>query len=92
MIVHVRDRRLHRLHERDDARLLQPQLVRRIRRILDDLDQAESPADMDIPCRRLHPLRGNLDGMWAVWVSGNWRIIFRFDGRNVRDVELIDYH
>ena len=40
--------------------------------------------------RRLHPLRGNLDGMWAVWVSGNYRIIFRFNGRNVRDVELND--
>ena len=25
-----------------------------------------------------------LEGYWAVRVSGNWRIVFRFEGRNVR--------
>ena len=47
---------------------------------------------MNIAGLRLHPLRGNLDDFWAVDVSANWRIIFRFEDRNVVDVDLIDYH
>ena len=47
---------------------------------------------MDLPGFGLHPLKGELEGFWAVRVSGNWRVIFRFDGRNARDVDLVDYH
>ncbi len=47
---------------------------------------------MDLPGYRLHPLKGDLAGYWSVSVSGNWRIVFRFDGANVRDVDLVDYH
>ena len=46
---------------------------------------------MDLPGFRLHPLKGDLAGLWSVSVSGNWRIVFRFDGADVRDVDLIDY-
>ena len=41
---------------------------------------------------RLHPLTGDLSGYWSVSVSGNWRIIFRFQGSHVTDVDLVDYH
>lgn len=47
---------------------------------------------MDLPGFRLHPLRGPLRGFWAVRVSGNWRIIFRFEGTNAYSVDLVDYH
>ena len=47
---------------------------------------------MDLPGFRLHPLKGDLAGYWSVGVSGNWRVIFRFDGADARDVDLIDYH
>ena len=47
---------------------------------------------MDAASLRLHPLKGRLRGHWAVSVSANWRITFRFDGGNVWDVDLIDYH
>ena len=47
---------------------------------------------MNLPGFGLHPLKGDLAGSWAVRVSGNWRIVFRFEGRSVRDVDLIDYH
>ena len=50
------------------------------------------PANMDLPGYRLHPLKGDLAGYWSVSVSGNWRIIFRFDGVHACDVDLIDYH
>lgn len=47
---------------------------------------------MALPGYRLHPLKGDLKGFWSVTVSGNWPIIFRIEERNVRDVDLIDYH
>ncbi len=47
---------------------------------------------MNLPGFRLHPLHGQLEGYWAVSVSGNWRVVFRFDGENATDVDLIDYH
>ena len=53
---------------------------------------AKDPEDMDLPGYRLHRLRGNLRGFWSITVSGNWRIVFRFDGGNAFDIDLIDYH
>ncbi len=47
---------------------------------------------MDQPGFRLHPLRGDQRGAWSVRVSGNWRIVFRFDAGKAVDVDLIDYH
>ena len=52
----------------------------------------KGPESLDLPGYRLHPLRGDLKGFWSVEVSGNWRIIFRFENENVYDVDLIDYH
>ena len=56
------------------------------------LDSAGTPQALDIPGYRLHPLKGDLKGLWSVTVSANWRIVFRFEGTDVFDVELIDYH
>lgn len=47
---------------------------------------------MSVHSYRLHPLRGDLTGFWSVTVSGNWRIIFRFEDGNAFDVDLVDYH
>jgi proteic killer suppression protein len=47
---------------------------------------------MALPGLRLHPLKGLLKGYFAVDVSGNWRIVFRFKGQDAYDVDLIDYH
>ncbi len=47
---------------------------------------------MDLPGFRLHPLKGDLDGCWSVRVSGNWRVVFRFEGLHACDVDLVDYH
>jgi proteic killer suppression protein len=40
----------------------------------------------------LHPLKGDLAGLWSVTVTGNWRITFRFEGGQAHDVDLLDYH
>ena len=47
---------------------------------------------MRVPGYRLHQLRGDRAGEWSIHVSANWRIVFRFDGENVCDVDLTDYH
>ena len=80
------------LYERGDARRLPASLVPRIRRILSDLDAAVQPGDMDIPDYRLHPLTGARRGQWSVRVSGNWRIVFRFENGVPVGVTLVDYH
>ena len=60
--------------------------------MLAQLDVAASPEAMRLPGYRLHTLKGNLKGYWSVTVRANWRIIFRFEGEDVYDVSLIDYH
>jgi proteic killer suppression protein len=60
----------------------------RLRVQLAKLESAQSPQDMDLPAWRLHPLKGSLKGHWAVSVSGNWRLTFRFVGN---DAEVVDY-
>jgi len=56
------------------------------------MDAADEPGDMNLPGFGLPPLRGDYKNFYAVSVSGNWRIIFRFENEDVVDVELIDYH
>jgi proteic killer suppression protein len=64
----------------------------RLRRQLAQLDQATAPPDMNLPGWKLHQLKGNLAGHWAVWVSGNWRLTFKFDGTDASIVDYQDYH
>ena len=66
--------------------------AKRLRMILARLAAAQSPGDMALPGLRLHPLKGKLEGHFAVDLSGNWRITFRFDGQDVVDVDYVDYH
>ena len=80
------------MHERDDAGRLPASLVPRLRRILFQLQEASHPRSADAPGFRLHPLKGDRTGEWSVRVSGNWRVVFRFENDEVVDVDLIDYH
>jgi proteic killer suppression protein len=64
----------------------------KLRRLLAALHTAEGPADMNAPGHRLHQLRGDRKGQWAVWVSGNWRLVFEFGGDHATNVDLVDYH
>ena len=92
MIRSFKHRGLKRLYERDDRGVIQPDMLDKVARILTALDSAKTPQDLDIPGYRLHPLKGELKGLWAVTVRANWRIVFRFEGADAYDVELIDYH
>ena len=92
MIRSFRHRGLKRLYERGERSRINPDLADRIETRLFRLDVAQRIQDMDIRGYRLHPLKGNLKGFWSVSVSGNWRLIFRFEDGNAFDVDLLDYH
>ncbi|WP_280140132.1 type II toxin-antitoxin system RelE/ParE family toxin [Phyllobacterium sp. YR620] len=64
----------------------------RVASILAALDSAEALHDMDRPSLKLHPLKGDRSGRWAVTVLANWRITFSMSERNVFDVDFEDYH
>lgn len=92
MIQNFRHKGLHRFFAKSDYRGIPAQHAARIERLLDRLDAAVKPEDMDLPGYRFHPLKGDRKGIYAVSVSGNWRITFRFDGEDAADVDLEDYH
>jgi proteic killer suppression protein len=92
MIENFKDRRLKRLYERGDRSKIRADLVDKVERILARLDQALVIEDMNLPGYRLHELKGDLKGFWSVSISGNWRIIFRFESGKACDIEMIDYH
>lgn len=71
---------------------IQPAHARRLRLQLAALDGSVSPQGMNLPGWKLHRLTGNLAGQWAVSVSGNWRLTFRFDGQDAVLVDYQDYH
>lgn len=91
MIRTFKHRGLKRLYQGDPGKVRADQ-VRRIADVLSHLDEAQRPADLDLPGYRLHVLKGELKGIWSISISGNWRIIFRFSEGDIYDVDLVDYH
>lgn len=80
------------MYERGDPSRVGSDLAGRVALALADLDEARKSSDLDLPGYRLHPLKGDLKGFWSISVSGNWRMVFRFDDGEVHDIDLIDYH
>lgn len=66
--------------------------AKRLRLILSLLNDARSLSDLNAPALKLHELKGNLAGLWAVTVQANWRVVFRFEDGNVYVVDYLDYH
>lgn len=64
----------------------------RLRLVLSNLDQAEAAMDMAVPGLALHELKGRRRRVWAVKISGHWRVTFCFAGRDVEAVDYEDYH
>lgn len=92
MIVKFRHKGLKRLFEDDDRRGVNPKLAEVVESVLDMLNVAQAPEDLDIHGFRLHPLKGDRKGQWSMTLSGNWRIVFEFEGTDVTNVDLVDYH
>jgi proteic killer suppression protein len=92
MIASFRHKGLREFFETGSTRGIAPDLAARIRRRLDALHAAKELTDIDAHGFNLHKLKGNRLGEWAIWVSGNWRITFRFVKGEVHDINLEDYH
>ena len=92
MIVRFRHKGLERLFATGNASGVSAQHARKIRLILGLLSVAREPAAMNAPGLRFHALVGDRRGQYAVSVSGNWRIVFEFDGADATNVDLVDYH
>ena len=92
VILSFKHKGLKRLFEEDDTRKVNQDHVKRLARILAALDVADGPEQLDAPGWGLHKLKGELRDFYAVKVSGNWRVIFRFEDGDVLDVDYLDYH
>jgi proteic killer suppression protein len=92
MIGSIRHKGLRRLYQEDDRKLLPPELVQRIREILTALEAADTLDGLNRPTFRLHLLKGEWKGFWAVTVRANWRVVFRFEDGQALDVDFVDYH
>ncbi len=71
---------------------IQAQHAERLELVLGRLSSATSPKDMGLPGLDLHQLKGDRKGVWAVKVSGNWRVTFLFVDKDADDVDYEDYH
>ncbi|MCY3669904.1 MAG: type II toxin-antitoxin system RelE/ParE family toxin [Alphaproteobacteria bacterium] len=92
MIERFRHRGLRELYERGHSSRVTQVHVGKLSRILTALDRSTGPEGMDIPGFRLHALRGRMQGHYAVSVSANWRVTFRFEDGHAVDVDYLDYH
>ena len=91
--MRIRHKGLRALAEQNQTRQLPQDLVAKLRRVLTLLDEARHPGDLaEQPGYRLHPLKGDLAGLWSIRVSGNWRVVFGFEDSEAVDVDLVDYH
>ena len=78
--------------ERGDDRRIRPEHRETVQDILARLNASAAPDDMDLPGFRLHRLKGDRAGFWAVTVRANWRVVFRFEDGHAVDVDYLDYH
>jgi len=92
MIKRFRHAGLERFFRRSDHRGIPAPSAKRIERMLDTLDAAARPQEMNIPGYRFHELKGKRAGTHSVTVTGNMRITFQFDGEDATNVDLEDYH
>ena len=93
MIVSFSSKALRNFFERDDSRKINPSHLERVKNILARLNSSKELRDMNYPGSNLHPLKKPpLRGFYSVNVSGNYRIVFRFESGDAYDVDYLDTH
>lgn len=92
MIQRFRHKGLERLFASGDTSGVNPQLAAKLRRMLIVLDKGKDPSALNMPGYRLHQLTGDRRGQWSAMVSGNWRLVFEFEGEHATNIDLVDYH
>lgn len=92
MIVSFEHKGLRRFWETGSISGIQKSHAARLRLILQRLNSAKEIQDINFHGARLHPLKGDMKGLWSVTVSGNWRITFGFEDGDAYIVNYLDYH
>ena len=94
-LVKFRHKGLGQLHENDSAKGVPAATADKLRKLLLALETAQTLDQVGrFPGWKLHPLKGEMKGSWSLTVTGNWRLIFRYDPETntATDIDLIDYH
>jgi proteic killer suppression protein len=91
-ILKFRHKGLERFFTHGTTAGIKAKHVARLRLIFGRLSVAAAPRDMALPGLQLHALKGDWKDSWAVSVSGNWRVTFKFSGSDVKDVDYEDCH
>ena len=92
MIKTFKHKGLQKFYESGSTKGIQAEHGNKLRMQLTALDTATSIEDMNIPGYRLHELKGKRQGIWAISVSGNWRMTFEFRDGNAYILNYEDYH
>ena len=92
MIISFKHKGLELFFTKSSFKGIPAQFAARIERILDRLDAAKEPKDMDLPGYKFHSLKGTRKQEYAVTISGNWRMTFEFEAQDASGVNLEDYH
>ncbi|MDO9478045.1 MAG: type II toxin-antitoxin system RelE/ParE family toxin [Pseudohongiella sp.] len=92
MIKTFKHKGLKLYYETGNTRGIQSKHASRLRMQLAAMDSAMEVSDLDIPGYKLHPLKGDRKGIWAISVSGNWRLTFEFRDGHVYLLDYEDYH
>jgi len=92
MIKSFRHKGLQKFFEQGSSAGINAAHKTKLRVRLVALDTAQCIDDMDLPGFRLHQLKGNKEGLWAIDVNRNWRITFEFHDGNATIVDYEDYH
>jgi proteic killer suppression protein len=92
MIKSFRHKGLKEYWETGNTKGIPAQLAKKIDSRLAVIDDAKEIEDINYPGFDLHELKGDRKGTWAVKVSGNWRITFKFIDGDAYELNLEDYH
>jgi proteic killer suppression protein len=94
-LVRFTHKGLRQFHEDGSAKTLPPAMSDKLRKLLFALETAQTLDQLDrFPGWKLHPLKGDLKGYWSLTITGNWRLVFRYENQTntASDIDLIDYH
>ncbi len=92
MIKSFKHKGLKKYFETGSTSGIQSKHERKLRMQLTAIDTAQAIEDVNLPSFKLHPLKGNRDGIWSITVNGNWRITFEFINGNAFILNYEDYH
>jgi toxin HigB-1 len=92
MIKRFRHKGLEALFRTGSTKGVNADLAPKLQRALLRLNDGPLPGAMDLPSFRLHRLKGDREGVWSVWITGNYRLTFQIDGEDATNVHLEDYH